>query len=115
MKPAKSPLLEASERRRHPRKGTRLFVRYEAGGHQYLGHVIDVSLGGLCLEGCQAHQVGQPLALSFKLFPNRELPLNILGKVVSCEQRGFCTWWIGIEFRNLDSAAHKDLAFFVLN
>ena len=113
MKPLQSSLREANERRRHPRKGSRLLVYYELAGGQDMGYVIDVSLGGLCLETRQPCAVGETIALTFKLCGQREEPLQIWGKTTSAVPKGSRRWWVGVELDGLGPAAQEELASYL--
>jgi Tfp pilus assembly protein PilZ len=113
-KPLRSPLRDVNERRSHPRKGCRVLVNYEVAGKPYVGYVIDIGPGGLCLETCRAHHVGDAFALSFTL-PRQERPLNVRGKAVSIQPKDPRRWWVGIQFEELAPEARQGVADYLLN
>jgi len=117
--PTKSALRDGKgsvrEHRRNPRKACRVEARYECEGQPYLGHVIDIGLGGLCLETRYSHALRDRLSLIFDLFPTRERPLSAQGKVVTITRLADGLWGVGIKFDPLERAAEKDVFFYVLN
>jgi hypothetical protein len=111
--PPKEAPRPATERRAYRRKHSAVAVEYQFAGRRCQGYMVDISLGGLCLETREEHKVGERLAVAFRLLPQREWPVEARGRVVSATRRPNGYWRLGLQFEG--PLGQHDVAFFLMS
>ena len=104
-------MTNVKNRRKHPRKSCALEAEYEVGGKEYSGLVADVSLGGMCLEARQKHEIGERVAVSI-LSDGAQTGLDLRGVVAYVLEADGC-WRLGIEFDELNEITVEALALYL--
>lgn len=101
------------ERRSLGRKAVNLVVRMSTPQGLFFGSAQDIGLGGMCVESDTALPVGTSAQLTFRLFPDKEEPLRVRGRVCWVEPSNTpVIHRLGLTFEELSEEAARDIELF---
>jgi Tfp pilus assembly protein PilZ len=101
------------ERRSLGRKAVNFVVRMSTPHGLFFGSAQDVGLGGICIESDTALPVGTSALLTFRLFPDKEEPLRVRGRICWVEPSNTpVIHRLGLTFEELSEEAARDIELF---
>ncbi len=97
-----------AEKRQHERFNVTLEGAFSYGSFVCSNSIINISLGGLCMECGRAIDQDQELSI---ILPTRP-PLKVRGQVAWCRKDGL-SYLLGLRFTDLDQEQKKTLVEFI--
>ncbi|GAF82662.1 unnamed protein product [marine sediment metagenome] len=109
----KALLGNRKERRRFPRFGRKLKIKYEFRNEYNINSSINVSQGGILIKSKSPLPLDSHIAIRMEL-PNRHEDIIIISRVARVVRaRGRATYLIGLDFSSMDAMDSRRLAEFL--